>query len=165
MVTAEDSLDALAAQVGELASNILGANCLPLDTFVITGDVLYLPLSTAATATPDGTIEQWSPTGCTNSMLANIVSPGAGETLTAATPIVGTAFASTFAGYRLEVREDNAATYEVVRELQVPAIGSVLGTIDLSDQDAGLYWIRLVVNTGAEQIENDAVCVIPVFVP
>lgn len=162
MVNAEDTLETLAEEAGEPVENLLGANCLPLDATILTGDVLYLPRDVEPTPTPDGAETTWAAVGCTAPMTANITSPLPGAMLDGETSILGTAFSPTFTGYRLEIRADRSATYEVLRELEVPALGSVLGTLDLSKRRPDLYWLRLVVETGDDEIAPDAVCVIPI---
>jgi hypothetical protein len=39
----------------------------------------------------------------------------------------------------------------------------VLGSLDLSEREPGLYWLRLIVTTGEGEIADGAVCVVPVF--
>ncbi len=165
MVNEGETLDSVAAAAGEPAENLLGANCLSLDATIIVGDVLYVPLDVEVTATPDGERTSWTGTGCTDAMLSNITSPTAGTVVDGEISIVGTAFSVTFSGYRLEIRSDSDASYEVIRELEIPALSSVLGTIDLTNYKPGLYWLRLVVFTGADEVAPGAVCVVPVFAP
>jgi hypothetical protein len=97
--------------------------------------------------------------------LANITSPLPGALLADVTSILGTAFSASFTGYRLELRADADVTYELLRELEIPVLNSQLGTLDPAGRDSGLYWLRLVVETGSDEIAPDAVCVVPVFLP
>ena len=140
-----------------------GANCFAPDREIITGDVVYLPQEAEATPTPDGTEIGWTTIGCENPMLARINAPVHGAVITGISPIVGTAFASDFLGYRLELRSDESVEYELLRELQVPALQSVLGSLDVLEREPGLYWLRLVVTTGEGEVTDGAVCVVPVF--
>jgi hypothetical protein len=158
-----DTLETLASVADLPAEDLRGANCFGPDTEIITGDVVFVPQEAEATPTPDGTEIAWAVIGCENPMLARITTPVQGAVVTNSTPIIGTAFATDFVGYRLELRSDEAVEYELLRELQVPALQSVLGTLDLTEREPGLYWLRLVVTTGEDEITDGAVCVVPVF--
>ena len=158
-----ETLENLAAAADLPVEDLRGANCFAPDAHIITGDVVFVPQEAEATPTPDGTEVAWTVIGCENPMLARITSPVQGAVITGASPIVGTAFASDFVGYRLELRSDDAVEYELLRELQVPALQSVLGSLDVSEREPGLYWLRLVVTTGEGSVSEGAVCVVPVF--
>lgn len=159
-----ETLETLASAAGLPVEDLRGANCLALDTEIITGDVVYVPQEVEATPTPDGTDVAWTVIGCENAMLARITSPVQGAIITGTSPIIGTAFASDFLGYRLELRSDDAVEFELLRELQVPALQSVLGSLDVSEREPGLYWLRLVVTTGEGEVSEGAVCVVPLFI-
>lgn len=160
----DDTLETLASSADLPVEYLRGANCLAPDVEMITGDVVYLPQEAESTPTPDGTEVAWTALGCENPMLARITSPVQGTTIAGPVSMVGTAFASDFLGYRLELRSDQAVGYELLRELQVPALQSVLGTLDLTDREPGLYWLRLVVTIGEGEVADGGVCVVPIFV-
>ena len=103
-----ETLETLASAAGLPVEDLRGANCLALDTEIITGDVVYVPQEVEATPTPDGTDVAWTVIGCENAMLARITSPVQGAIITGTSPIIGTAFAPDFLGYRLELRSDDA---------------------------------------------------------
>lgn len=163
IVRPTDTLETLASAADLPVEDLLGANCLTPDVEIITGDVVYVPQDAVPTPTPDGTDIPWTVIGCENAMLARVTSPAQGALISGLSPIVGTAFAADFLGYRLELRADDAVEYELLRELQVPALQSVLGSLDVSQREPGLYWLRLVVTTGEGEIPAGGVCVVPLF--
>lgn len=164
MTQENDTLASISAAFGFALDDVLAMNCLELDSVLIAGDVLYLPLTVSATQTPDGIENLWDRVGCSSPRAANISSPLAGEVVSGEITIIGTAFSSDFTGYRLEVRAEHEPGYTPLRMLSVPVIQSAMGTVDFSGHTPGLYWVRLIVETDALQIPTENVCVVPVFI-
>jgi hypothetical protein len=98
--------------------------------------------------------------GCLNPSV-QITSPRPNERLNAPFDIIGTAILPNFGLYRIEIRPDNALTYQRVVAAQQVIYADVLARLNPSDYPSGVYWIRLVVLDNRGIIAENGTCAIP----
>ncbi|PJF32687.1 MAG: hypothetical protein CUN52_00480 [Phototrophicales bacterium] len=98
--------------------------------------------------------------GCLNPSV-QIISPRPNERLNAPFDIIGTATLPNFGLYRIEIRPDNALTYQRVVATQQVVYADVLARLNPSDYPNGVYWIRLVVLANRGIIAENGTCAIP----
>jgi hypothetical protein len=161
-----DSLFAIAQAVGSTVPELLRANCIPDADSLTSGTELYVPVlpenEVVTGVPPAGAIAQQA---CFDPDIAQISSPVAGQSVSGEFAVVGTArLRSGFRYYTLEVRAAvEGSPYNVVLQAQTRVINGVLGRIDTSAFDDGLYWIRLTVFDVNGSIPFGAVCTVPIY--
>jgi hypothetical protein len=77
--------------------------------------------------------------------------------------IVGSAIWPDFGYYKLEVRIDQASSYNFISRSDEPVQSGVLGMIDTGVFNSGLHWIRLVVVDATGNVRDGATCVVPMI--
>ncbi|GAB4510367.1 MAG: hypothetical protein OHK0046_07050 [Anaerolineae bacterium] len=163
-----NTLFSVARAVGSTVEELQQANCIPNVNAITAGDELFVPrlpsgpVQTGVPSLPEGEpLLNLAPVGCTSPAIT-IALPSAGQTLTSDFAVQGTAFLPDFGYYKLEIRSDNATTYNFYTRSEASVMSGQLGTIDISLFERGLYWVRLVVVDNTGNIPGDATCAIPI---
>lgn len=138
----------------------------PTNTFVMstltpnpTNTSMPIPTQIAISSTP---ITNLVAEGCLNPSV-QITSPRPNERLSVPFDIIGTATLPNFGLYRIEIRSDNALTYQRVVANQQVVYADVLARLNPSDYPSGVYWIRLVVLDNRGIIAENGTCAIPMI--
>lgn len=118
-----------------------------------------IPPSVTPTATIE-TTNAFVAEGCLNPSI-QITSPRPNDRLSDVFDVIGTATLPNFGLYRIEIRPDDAFTYQRINAVQEVVYADVLAQIDPSDYPSGIYWIRLVVVDNRGAIAENGTCAIP----
>lgn len=155
-VGAGEMLTMIAREGGVTVDDLRAANCLTDGRDPLPGMSIFVPHQPRYS----GPVSVYSPEGCTD-IQVQVVSPVSGQRVRGIFQVAGTAVSADFASYRIEVRPDFAAEYDVYRDYQVPVTDGELGQVDSLAYGRGLHWVRVQVIT---QSESDPVpCAIPVI--
>ena len=100
--------------------------------------------------------------GC-DSPIVHIVRPILGERVNGIFDVLGSATLHNFEYYKIEIRADNATTYNFYLRSEEPIADGKLGEIDTEIFGIGIFWIRLVVVDNTGNVPHNATCVIPVL--
>ena len=142
-----DTLYALAVAAGTSVAELRTGNCLEGAETPRAGDTIALPrtpelpiptFDPAIPETPPGQI------GCTDPG-ALISAPEAGDTVDGVITLTGTARIASFAYYRVEVRPDAAAIFNLYARFETAVTDGELAEINTALYGSGLHWIRLTV--------------------
>lgn len=158
-----NTLFSIAQATGAALDDLRAANCLLGTDEIRAGDALYVPRLPDGASAADGQGERrLVAQGCTSPGTV-VTSPIPGQQVSGSVTVRGTASAASFAAYRLEVRPDEADSFEFYSGSQRPVINGVLGILDTRAYQPGLYWIRVTVvdNTDAPATTP---CTIPVLI-
>lgn len=168
-----NTLFSIARAVGSGVNELAQANCIRDVNAISVGDELSVPrlpvgpvqtgvpsVPTLPAGVPD--TGQFAAIGCTQGV-ARITSPISGQRVTGTFNVMGTAFLDDFQFYKLEIRADNATTYNFYSRSDSPRVDNVLGSIDASLFESGVYYIRLAVVDVTGNVPGRATCVIPVI--
>lgn len=163
-----NTLFSIARAVGSSVTMLRVANCLQDVNRITVGDVLSVPRlpvgSFQTISTPDSLSSDFISArsiGCLNPGV-RILSPAAGMRVSGVLTISGSALWPQFGYYKLEVRLNDASTYNFIARFDTPVQSGQLGTIDTDLFNSGLHWIRLALVDSTGNIPDGATCVIPV---
>jgi LysM repeat protein len=167
MYTVEDdvTLFAIAQATGTTVVDLLRANCLSDADAVMSNAEIYVP------RLPSDPIEAGMPSvtftseqACLDPDSAQLTTPAIGQEVSGVLTLIGTANASDFVYYRIDMRRPNAEAYEFLLDFDVPVIEGVLGQINTQAFEDGLYWLRLSVVTGRGSVPFTAICSVPFYI-
>jgi murein DD-endopeptidase MepM/ murein hydrolase activator NlpD len=151
-----DTLTSIARAFGTTIAELQAGNCLLNPNSIRAGQQLLVPPGNLTATGSAPAVE-----GCTDIgiQITNLLP---GQTLSGVVELQGTAFATNFAQYTIEVRRDNETLYTLLGQGSVPVIQNTLIRIDTSALQPGGYWIQLTVTT----FDNQALesCAIPVII-
>lgn len=172
VVRSGNTLFSIARSVGSNVRDLSQVNCIVNPDRIITGDVLFVPqlpvepvrTGILATAAPGSNPPRmtYGVLGCSDGRTAAITNLSAGQRLSRAITLRGTAAIEDFAYYKVEVRPDFATEYNFYFRADTPVERGDLGALDPAVFGAGLHWVRLVVVKQDSSVPQSAVCVIPV---
>jgi LysM repeat protein len=164
-----NTLFSIARAVGSTVTELRDANCLLDVNIISTGDELAvprLPVGPVLTGVPSVVRENGTPAftslGCISSA-ARIAAPGVGQRVSGRVNVIGTASLDNLEYLKLEIRADNATTYNFYSRQDTQVINGLLGTIDTSLFGRGVFHIRLAVVDNTGNVPRGATCVIPVI--
>jgi hypothetical protein len=139
-------LDAITDGAGESeAAYTLVASCVEAPEDLTAGDVLAVRTETYDSAGLSEILEAGI-VGCEIPMMATIAAPVPNTSFTETFRVIGTAFSPRIRSYVIEMRLDTASVPVVEDRYSVPAVLSVLGVIEPTELEPGLYWLRILVN-------------------
>lgn len=139
-------LGAISERVGDdEAAYTLIASCAETPEDLTAGDVLAVKPETFEDA---GLEKLLAPgmVGCEVPMTVTIAAPVPNTSFTEPFRVIGTAFSARIESYVIEMRADTAPVPVIEEHFSVPVVLSVLGVIEPSALEPGLYWLRVVVN-------------------
>ena len=139
-------LGAISERVGDdEAAYTLIASCAETPEDLTAGDVLAVKPETFEDA---GLEKLLAPgmVGCEVPMIVTIAAPVPNTSFTEPFRVIGTAFSARIESYVIEMRADTAPVPVIEEHFSVPVVLSVLGVIEPSALEPGLYWLRVVVN-------------------
>jgi LysM repeat protein len=159
-VRSGETLSMIARAVGASISTLQRANCLQDVNQIYAGLKILVPRLPVdqpplpgITPGSDLMIE-----GCTASS-TQITNLTAGQLISGAFSVRGTASAPNFQYYKIEVRPDYARVFNFLSRSETPVENGALATIDPAIFGRGLHWIKLTVISDVYQTP----CVIPVI--
>ncbi len=139
-------LGAISERVGDdEAAYTLIASCAETPEDLTAGDVLAVKPETFEDA---GLEKLLAPgmVGCEVPMIVTIAAPVPNTSFTEPFRMIGTAFSARIESYVIEMRADTAPVPVIEEHFSVPVVLSVLGVIEPSALEPGLYWLRVIVN-------------------
>ena len=166
-----NTLYSIALAVDSTVEELSAANCIADVNAIRAGVELFVPrLPEGAIQTtepgiqesPDESDQGLESVGCVNP-LVQITNPSSGASINSVFDVVGTASWPDFQYYKLEIRANDATTYNFYSDSTQPVNNGLLGTIDRSLFEAGVYWVRLVVVDVTGNVPNEATCAIPMI--
>jgi hypothetical protein len=167
-----NTLFSIGQAVGSSVRELSRVNCIVNADRIVTGDILYVPKLPAEpvrtnvipTSVPGQGSSRTvvSALGCADSNVAIITNLYAGQRLSSAVTLRGTAAVEDFLFYKVEVRPDFADVYNFYFSSDVAVERGELGTLDPQVFGTGLHWVRLVVVKADASVPPEAVCVVPV---
>jgi murein DD-endopeptidase MepM/ murein hydrolase activator NlpD len=165
-----DTLFSIARAVNSSVGELRDANCLNNVNSINAGDELFVPrlpegpVQTGIPAlTPIGEPESMvSASGCSLPTVG-IVAPTPGQQLGGTFELRGTANIEDFQYFNIEVRADNATTYNHYKRVETPVANGLLGQVDTSIFGDGLHWVRIVVVDQTGNVQRGATCAIPLL--
>lgn len=151
-----DILFDIALQSGISTNTLRQANCI-VGSRIITGQILYVPPTSALAMTPTAVYQRQ---GCSTASI-QITSPLAGASVGATLTVRGIATTEFFDYYTLALRADYEPQFqEVYRQYQAVVSEGVLATLPVS-RPAGLYWLELrVYNPWGDAVDS---CAVPII--
>lgn len=164
IVQSGNTLFSIAQAVGSTVAELRRVNCLASADFIVTGDVLFVPLLPAEpvlTNVPQAT-EGASMTklGCSPST-ANITNLYAGQTVSGNITLIGTASIAEHWYFKVEVRRDDESQYDVYSTAPRQVVNGELMQVNTSTYGVGLHWVRLVVVALDGSVPENGICVVP----
>jgi LysM repeat protein len=158
VVRSGDNLSSIARGTGTTLNELRDANCLSDINRLVVGSQLFVPGPEAILAQGNNALD---PQGCTRPDTF-ITSPLPGERVSRVFFLTGTALSNNFSHFRIEIRADDAREYELYAESPLAVVDDVLGVIDSTRYEPGLYWLRLSVIDEDEQVRTPT-CAIPLI--
>lgn len=152
----------IARATGSSVNSLQRANCLQDINQIYAGQTILVPRQPAAppplpALTPGSGL---AAEGCT-SPTTQITNLTPGQLMNGVFSVRGTASASNFQYYKIEVRPDYASVFNFLMRSETPVENGPLATVDPAIFGRGLHWIKLTVISDV----NLTPCVIPVIFP
>jgi hypothetical protein len=167
-----NTLFSIGQAVGSSVRELSRVNCIVNADRIVTGDILYVPklpsepvrTNVIPTNVPGqgGSRTVVSLLGCADPNVATMTNLYAGQRLSSAITLRGTATVEDFSFYKMEVRPAFADVYNFYFSSNVAVERGELGTLDPKVFGTGLHWVRLVVVKADASVPPEAVCVVPV---
>lgn len=156
-----DTLFLISLAVDSTVDVLAQANCINDPTRITAGDRLFLPQHPRGVV---GGVDGLPKEGC-NSPAAQISSPLPGQQVgIGLLTVQGNAYLENLDFYKLEIRRDDSATYNFLMSSETLVLNGVLGRVDLSMFEPGVYWLRLTLVDTTGNVPVDLTCAIPMLI-
>jgi hypothetical protein len=167
-----NTLFSIARAVGSTVDELREANCIVDVNMISPGDELYvprLPFDPVLTGVPSVSLAasgagftNVTAVGCLDTRI-QISSPSIGQRVSGIFEIEGVATLPNFSYYKLEIRADNATTYDFYARSDQSVTNGRLGIMDESTFGRGVFWIRLAVVDKTGAVPQGGICAVPLI--
>jgi hypothetical protein len=162
-----NTLFSIARAVGSTVRELSEANCLEdVDTIFVGYELAVPRLPERPVATGIARVPTRTPglasLGCTEPF-AQITGPVVGQRVSGVFSVQGTAALPNLEYYKLEVRSQEATTYNFYMQSETPVTDGQLGRIDSRLFGSGVFYIRLALVDNTGNIPQGGTCVVPVI--
>jgi hypothetical protein len=145
-VQAGDTLTRLSQRLGVSVADLQRGNCLP-DTRLTAGQIIRIPRSLQATATPlgdtgGGVLPGINVSQCDNAAV-RITSPAPGSTVSGVITFTGSALIPDFSFYKLEAQAEGSGNWVTFITSPIPIENGVLGALDTRAFGTGIFWVQI----------------------